>query len=451
MHIAVIGAGFSGASLVYQLLRRSPAGNRISIINASGRYARGLAYGTSSDSHVLNVPAARMSLDEARSDDFISWLRSQGNPHDAHQFVSRRLYGDYLAARLDEAIASRRDMQVTRYDQAVAELLDHQQLLRLADGTVLKVDQVILALGHFAPTSPLPALGHLPPKRYVNDPWSANALQDLPPDASLLLLGTGLTMVDTLLSLRKQGHEGRILALSRRGLPPLAHRRNELPPTAWQPRPDWVAAPHTPVKLLRALRAEAAKLRAVGGDWRDLWVGLRSQTPQLWAGLSMRQRAQFLRHAQVYWDVHRHRAAPDAITAVQAALDTGQLQVAAGRLVAVEPCVTGLRLAWRPRHASALQQFEAVRVINCTGPSASITADTCPLLWRLAEQGRLQRCPLGLGIHVDEQYRLLDEQGHPQDGLHYIGPLLKAQFWEATAVPELRLHAARLAQAILST
>lgn len=461
MRVAIVGTGFSGVATACQLLRRSPAGSELTLFNASGAWARGLAYGTRSDEHVLNVPAARMSLYPDRPLHFLDWLRADNARCTGADFVSRRLYGLYLQHCLDEAM---RECPQVRLLTQVARV---EHLQPLAAGRYLlswrsaaaggeagrlqagEFDRVVVALGHFAPSAPLPALAELPLAHYANDPWDPQALAGLPADAPLALIGSGLTMLDVLLSLRRRGHRGAVLALSRRGLAPLGHRANELPP------PDWVlsAALLEPGlglrQRLRRLRDEVRAAAAAGCDWRDVFAALRPHTSALWQQLSVGDRARFLRHLQVYWDVHRHRAAPAAIEELAALQSSGQLERRAGRLRNVDLSPQGrLMLHWTPRGSDALQRFEAQRVINCSGPGARVSARSSALLWQLQQQGLLQVCPLGLGLHVDGQYRLLDAAGRAQPGLFYIGPLLKAQQWEATAVPELRLVAQRLAEAL---
>ncbi|HEY4171943.1 MAG TPA: FAD/NAD(P)-binding protein, partial [Rhodopila sp.] len=59
--IAIIGAGFSGTLLSLHLLRHCPPPIRLVLIERNSQFGRGLAYATGNASHILNVPAARMS------------------------------------------------------------------------------------------------------------------------------------------------------------------------------------------------------------------------------------------------------------------------------------------------------------------------------------------------------------------------------------------------------
>jgi uncharacterized NAD(P)/FAD-binding protein YdhS len=444
MQVAVVGSGFSGVAVAWQLLGRLPAGSTITMINGSGRFARGLAYGTHSAEHLLNVPAARMSLDPARPGHFVDWLRRDDPTMDGHEFVSRQRYGDYLQSALEQRAAECTAVQLRQRVTLVDDCLPASDgwWLKFVDGPQASFDAVILAIGHLPPRHPHPHLAGLP--GYVPDPWAGGALDDLPVDAPVALIGSGLTMLDVLITLRARGHHGPVLALSRRGLLPQGHRRNEGPPAPWALDPA-IASASLLRRQLRLFRAELARAAAAGVDWRDVWAAFRAQTPHAWQALDARGRSQFLRHLLPYWDVHRHRAAPQARTVLEEDLANGRLRHAAGRVVSVQAIDKRLRLGWRGRGKDHVETFDAAGIVNCSGPSSVIEASSSPLLWRLQQAGRLAPCPHGLGLHVDECYRIHSASGEGQPGLHYLGPHLRAQRWEATAVPELREHAAALA------
>lgn len=448
MHVAVVGSGFSGVATAWQLLGRLPTGSSITMINGSGRFARGLAYGTHSADHLLNVPAARMSLDPAQPGHFVDWLRRDDAAIDGHEFVSRQRYGDYLQSALEQRVATCAGVELRQLVALVDDCLPTPQgwQLNFIDGSQAAFDAVILAIGHLPPRHPHADLAGLP--GYVADPWAGSALNDLASDAPIALIGSGLTMLDVLITLRARGHHGPVLALSRRGLLPQGHRRNEGPPTPWALDPA-IADSQPLRRQLRLFRAELARAQAAGVDWRDVWAAFRAQTPMAWQALDARGRGQFLRHLLPYWDVHRHRAAPQARAVLEEDLASGRLRHVAGRIASVQALDNQLRLGWRGRAKTVVEHFDADRVVNCSGPSSAIDGVSSPLLWRLQQAGRLTPCPHGLGLLVDEGYRIRDASGEGQPGFHYLGPHLRAQRWEATAVPELREHAAALAAQLL--
>jgi uncharacterized NAD(P)/FAD-binding protein YdhS len=200
-----------------------------------------------------------------------------------------------------------------------------------------------------------------------------------------------------------------------------------------------------------ALRREVERRAQAGDDWRDVLASLRPHTATLWRRLSRREQARFLRHVQPYWDVLRHRCAPVASTRYGELLASGAGSVFAGRVLAYHEDAQGVQVTWRPRGApDRIEHLRVSYVINCTGPDSDLRRCRTPLIRDLLAQGSIRPDALGLGVDVDDDYAVLDAHGQPSSVLHYVGPLLKARDWEATAVPELRAHAARLAQRLLA-
>jgi uncharacterized NAD(P)/FAD-binding protein YdhS len=456
--IAIVGAGFSGAATVIQLLRRhghEPLS--VTLINRHPELGRGVAYGTHSPSHLLNVPAARMSLFPDDEADFLRFAQARDASVNGGSFVPRRPYGEYLAVRLQEAVAAAKTAHFTALTAEATDLrptaTGHIRI-ELAGGGALEVDQVVIASGNYPPADPrLADMSFYQHARYVRDPWGKGALDAVERQKPVLLIGSGLTMMDVALELERRGLASRLHAISRRGLLPLAHR----------PHGSGTLEPSVVVDILRkgqpsvrrwlrALRLSAAALAENDIDWRDMLAALRPVTAELWQSLDLPERKRFLRHLQPYWDSHRHRTAPQAYSALQKLLREGRLTVQAGRLLHLDTAADDkVQVSWRPRHAARPQSLEVGTVINCTGPSARVEHSGDPLVSSLLKQGSMVPDALGLGVQVDEGGALLDHAGHASDRLFYTGPLLKARDWECTAVPELRVAAVKLADRLMAS
>jgi len=452
--IVVIGAGFCGTAVAVQLLRLAgEKPTRVLLLNRSGLMARGVAYGTRTESHLLNVPAGRMSALPDDPGSFLRYAQGRDARISGASFVPRRWFGDYLEWLLTQA--TRAAAANVRFRAMVGDAVDIQAVdgvaeIELASGERLMADQVVLALGNYAPADPpLADRGFFTSPRYVRDPWLPDALWGVAPDQPVLLIGTGLTMLDVLLGLRARGHTAPIYALSRRGLLPQAHRQLESPPQyAGRLAAKLKTLPSARLAL-KALRQELRAVEARGMDWRDVIGSLRHDTPAIWAQWPEAERRRFLRHARTLWDVHRHRCAPQQNAALCDELATRRLQVLAGRLLHCEDDLDGVNLRWQPRGDVAARGLRVGSVINCTGPAADTRQLREPLLLALARSGQLCRDTLGLGLETDAQYRLVDPEGQPSPVLRYVGPFLKARHWEATAVPELAAHAAQLAEQLM--
>lgn len=454
--IVVIGAGFCGTAVAVHLLRQAGAEpTRVLLLNRSGLMARGVAYGTRTESHVLNVPASRMSALPEDPASFLHYAQGRDPRVTGASFVPRRWFGDYLEQLL--AKAAHQAAPDVRFRAMVGDvigigIINGRGQVELASGECIVADRVVLALGNFAPADPpLADMSFFTSPRYVRDPWRPDALWGVATDQPVLLIGTGLTMLDVLLDLKSRGHRAPIYALSRRGLLPQSHRTLEEPPRYRGQLAAQLGATPTARAALALVRRELRETAALGIDWRDVIGGLRKATPAIWAQWPEAERRRFLRHVRPHWEIHRHRCAPEQNSALCEELATGRLRVRAGRLLACEDDLDGVTVQWRARGVDAIHYQRVGCVINCTGPASDTRNLREPLLLSLAASGLLRRDALGLGLDTDDRYALLDRQGKPSSVLHYVGPFLKAQLWEATAVPELSEHAAQLAQQLIES
>lgn len=445
--LVIIGSGFSGAVTAIEFLRRRQGQDRVIIVNRSGTMARGLAYGTNSSHHLLNVPAGNMTALVDEPDSFLEFCRERHPESGGHSFMPRKLYGEYLHHLLDAEL--KRHSQTARH--LVAEVTCLQPAgngirIHLGSGDVLDADHVVLAFGNFSPRSPAMMRSPHLQTFYDRDPWSPNRQTKIAPDASVALLGCGLTALDVLTSLKQAEHAGPILMLSRRGLLPTAHRqlhshRHDLSSIEQQ----LLAESPSALKYLRSVRNAIKEKEAAGLDWRDVIAALRRATPELWKRLPLTERQRFLRHLQPYWDIHRHRAAPDTYDLFARTLESGRLKTLAGRLISAQRDGDGVLLEIRARKTQQVEQLRVNHIINCTGPDSDLRQTREPLLAQLIESGMLVPDSLGLGLHVDDELAVIDSEGSPSPSLSYVGPMLKAEWWEATAVPELRQHSHKLA------
>jgi uncharacterized NAD(P)/FAD-binding protein YdhS len=416
------------------------------LVNRFGPLGRGVAYRTRLETHVLNVPAGGMTGLPDDPEHFLRWARGRDPATTAETFVSRRQYGEYLEFLLREAEGVAKAGVLER---VVGEVVDLETdgggaCLTFADGSKRRVDKVILALGNYSPANP-PAEGadFYSSERYVRDPWIRGSLDVIRAGESVLMLGTGLTTLDIAVDLAGRGVRLPLRALSRHGLLPHPHAPVKVGP---QPPPELVDPPLTARGLVRAVRSAA---RTLDGNWRAAVNALRPATPGIWQELDVSERSRFLRHVRPYWDVHRHRAAPATRGAVDRMREAGELQIRAARVLRYETTGDGVRVLIRPRGSSRTEALFVERVVNCTGPSSDVPRIGDRLLDALSRRGLVAPDLLHLGLEVSDELALLDSQGRASETLYLVGPLLKAKFWEATAVPELRKHAAFIAQRLL--
>lgn len=424
-HVAIIGAGFSGTLQAINLLRHD--GPRATLIERAPVAGTGLAYGAAHPSHVLNVRAANMSAFPDDPGHFVRWLEARGMADAAAAFIPRVTYGEYLRELLESAL--RNSAGRLRLVRGEVTNLEPGPTLRIAmaEGTI-EADAAVLAVGNLPPHDP-PGLDAalLASPRYCGDPWDARVPEGLADDDTVLVIGTGLTMVDVALLLDARGFRGRIVALSRRGLLPRPHA----PMGEWQriaERPDTIAS-----ALLRRVRARG---EAIG--WRSSVDELRPFTQGMWANASEGERARFLRHLRPWWDVHRHRLAPQVHARLVAMIARGQLHVVAAKTLGFAEEPGAIAVTLRRRGSDAAETLRVQRIVNCTGPLGDLARTTEPLLQRLAARGLIRADAAHLGIDVDNQGQTIAASGLPNPNLYALGPMTRGAFWEIVAVPDIR-------------
>jgi uncharacterized NAD(P)/FAD-binding protein YdhS len=455
--IAIIGAGFTGSLLALHLLQRCQPGDRVYLIERNAQFGRGLAYSTGNPNHLLNVRAGNMSAYADQPDHFVQWLRRLPKATQAllneyptvTTFVPRGLYGSYIQQQLGEEIW-RRGHGPNLYmvtDEAVCVHREPSKgrakplSVELAVGRRLPVDRCVLATGNLLPTKNKGAI--------VGNPWDEKALGNLDRQSDVVVLGTGLTMVDTVISLLDRGHKGRIVAVSRRGLLPRLHLSAGVDdlPRPWQF--DTPPQGHNVLRLLRRIRAACREAAAQGQDWRVVVDGLRSHTQRLWHEMPMGERARFLRHLRPWWDVHRHRSATRVMARILEAIQLKQLMIVAGRIDSMTQVGDSISVAIRPRGKDGRMTMNAQRVLDCTALTPDLSKLELPLLRELIASGAAKADALGLGLDVTPSGALIDAEGKPAKDLFAIGPITRGTFWEITAVPDIRVACEALAEHLL--
>ncbi len=383
--------------------------------------------------------------------EFARWLNLTRRAEES--FLPRLVYGEYLYSRLQSAA----QVSLAGFNQVQQEAVAVDReggafRVLLADGSDFLTDKVVLAVGTLPPQR-LQGVGPrlLVDPGYVALPWQRNlhgedALARVPNEARVLVIGTGLTMADTVVTLVRRGHRGPITALSRHGLVPSAHLTEPGPPIALPPTVLNALNSADVRQLLRALRS----LTPIVPDWRGLIDALRPYLQGYWKTLPDEQRGRFLRHLRSYWEIVRHRLTPSVDEELRQLQADGQLRIRAGRLLRARRGETAVEVVLRERgqpHALA-EKYDVL--VRATGLDTDVDRTSHPLVGQLRDAGTISADPFGLGLRATPQFEALDRHGSPPvRGLYCIGPLLRGQLWEITAVPELRVAARQLATQLL--
>lgn len=453
--ILVIGGGLSGSMLAVQLLRL-PGARRILIVEPREELGRGEAYSATEPGHTLNGNAARMSVDPDNADDLTQWLTAfiaaGGWPESDEQhvpvaelFPPRGIFGLYVQQRLAEA----RELGVSKGSSAEhvrGEVVDLQVsktgvTITLADGQQLSGRHAVLATGMYA-AARTPQRQSSGLNAAAVDPWDVGTMRQLNPQSRVLIIGSGLTMVDAVVSLQQAGHRGPIDIFSRHGLLPYVRRQ----PPAWV---DFLAEDHSirsTRQLVRKLREQCELAIENGIDWQAPLDTVRANIGRLWSQATDVQRRQFVRHVRPWWESHHHRSPPPSAALLAQLISQGRVTVQAASLQGFETLPSGqlqIRIRRRGERDTSLVTGDAL--INSTGIEYDWRRVDRPLPKQLLARGLIQPGPLALGIAADQGGAVLDAQGRISTRLFAMGPPLRGMWWESTAVTDVALQAKALA------
>lgn len=436
-HVVIVGGGASGTLLARHLLDQADNDARVTVIEKRTRVGKGFAYDTRNAKHVVNVRASNMSAFPDDPGHFLRWLSSSGLAEqlpcaDQFSFVPRSVYGHYLESLIDPFVANRGDEEELRIinGECVSIERDRKLTTILDDGAKIESDVVVLATGNeFFSSMNANKSASVSDRR-----MSASA------DDTVLLLGTGLTMIDHVLSLVHEGHTGRIVAISRRGLLPQSHQ-----PTVP------VSIDRAEIPFGKSVSEIALWLRAQiegGADWRATVDALRPYTQELWQKWSPAERGRFLRHARPWWDVHRHRMAPEVESQIKGLIAEGRLTIIAGKISGLEDHGTSKKIRFRRRNGERQETLRVQKIVECRGIDNRIVTSGNAVLRNLAERGMATADDLDIGIKVTSDCALVSRSGTVSDDLFAVGPLTRGEFWEVVAVPDIRVQCQKLARHI---
>ncbi|WP_309649008.1 FAD/NAD(P)-binding protein [Nocardioides sp.] len=437
--VAVIGGGASGVLTAINLLT-TPGGEQVAVTihEASGIIGRGAAYGTCDPRHLLNVRARHMSAWPDVPSDLLEWAARTGRDLDPQGFLPRRDFAAYLQDTLASVADHRLTVRAGRVDDVVPNEGGGFEVH--AAGTVSMADSVVLAYGNPEPRALVVDGDVLPPASWhVANPWELASLHLLPGDSTAVVVGTGLTAIDTAITFLEEHPARRVVMVSRHGFLPETHVGQQS--TAWVS--PTITGPLDADGLADFFAEQVAAAEAQGVDWRAVVDGLRPQTQAVWQLLDLDERRRFLAKHARHWEVRRHRMAPEVAARLEGYQVEGRLAVLAGGIHRVvdrgERCEVHLGQGHAPVVADAL--------VNCTGPSTDISRSGDPLLLALRERGLASPDPLCLGLSTTTDGVLLDPHGQPVPGMYAVGPPRKGVLWESTAIPEIRTQAAEVARA----
>jgi len=465
-HIAVIGGGLSGTLVTMQLIRQAKRPLHISIFDQHAQFQTGIAYAKSGFRHLLNVAAGKMSAWPEQPLHFVQWLQRQPaylhveSELLAQTYQPRALYGQYLQQQWQQTLveAERKNIQLQLSAQPVLTLKTLPSAVALTSPLgEHQFSSVVIATGNELPRHPLPPQSGLAEiTGYQQDPWQARDIQQLltgsaatslNAESRILILGNGLTMVDTVLALRQAGIRAPMMSLSPHGYGMLPHRVSAVTLA------DFAGTLGTNPSLRQALRLfnqQRKQLRQLGISAEGLVDSIRPYSQLWWRGFTIAEKQIFFRKLRHLWGVARHRLPLQVHDQIQQLRLQGALDVRAGRLLRCQQSDHGIDVWFVAKGQTEPEYRQVDRIINCTGPESSYPRLTHHLLANAIADGELAAGPLELGLAAcPRSLALKNGCGDIHPRLFGIGPVLRGELWETTALNEIRQQAQQLAGQIL--
>jgi uncharacterized NAD(P)/FAD-binding protein YdhS len=451
--LVIIGGGASAALLLLQLENMRGQHIQVAVVNEGFQLMKGAAYSNLDECHLLNVRASKMSALAGRKNDFTEWVRlnkaAETGPYTLFDslddaFLPRVWYGQYLEERIKQRFGNSISSIRVSFHQSKAEELKKETLysIKLSDGSFIKSPQVILATGNEgSAVLPCEVIGLK--ERIVLNPWRSR--ESIGSGTDLIIIGTGLTMVDIALShLSDPEFTGTIHAISRHGRLPLSH-----PSKAFTVQSEKKFIPPSTLSELFTLIRERMRQHPAPEGWEEpVLDDLRPHTVRLWQQFRQEEKERFIRHLQTWWSILRHRVPYPVHMILNEAICNGRLVIHKGRLKKIIGSDENVSMFYTKRGSNETACIRAGQLICSTGPVLDITRSANPVLKQMAEEGLITSTDIGLGPLANEHYQLIDKHGNANQGLYGIGPLMRGNFWETTAIPEIREAAVKITDSL---
>jgi uncharacterized NAD(P)/FAD-binding protein YdhS len=446
--ITIIGGGFSGAMLAVNMLKeKRPV--HIRIVEKDSRIGYGLAFSAVKDYHLLNVPAHVMGAFPNDTKHFLKWLKHKNIDTTPFCHVPRKYYGAYINELFTEELktcTSEQKIEIICDEAVNVSIKGTKAEIRLKSDDTFLTDKVVLALGHFPPGHPRSMdRSFIESDRYFRDPWSAPINNEFKSSDKILLIGSGLTMIDTVLTLHNNGFNGKIFSYSNHGYIPSVNKQSDFYPSIYHE----IKEHNTILDIFKIVRKHIKIAEEKGIGWRAVLDSFRYQNQEIWLSLPLEEKKKFLKHLSRIWNIARHRIPGDYDQVLNKLVKSGQLEIKAVKILSMIKSENCIKVNYFDKKVKEEKTESFDYVLNCTGPQSNYERVECPLVINLLKQGYIKCDLFGMGLNALPNGTLIDKQGAPSGFLYSIGPPLKGILGESTAVPELRQQAHDLARLLL--
>ena len=438
--IAIVGGGISGTLTVLNCIKQSKLPLQIIWFDSKNQFCKGLAYTTSDDQHLLNVRANNMSIFGDEPTHFVEWLKQHHPENNATDFVSRKIFGDYVQSTYNSLINSNPLVSIVQLTEEVCDIKKNDNEFELiTPNKIHKANKLVLALGNFLPAHPRSiSKEFIESESYFQNAFQFDLMQHVLLKKNITIIGSGLTMIDVLVSLRRYSYAGKINIISPHAYIPQAHNNNPLPNV----KPFIEEAKiYRLTELLSIVNQQLKKAKNEALNPHSVIDAMRPHLQYIWLNFTLFEKQQFLRHLRHKWGVARHRAPAQTMAIFNEFQSAGTINLVKGRIFDIKKTDSEFEINYT--HSKTGQQsLKTECIINCTGPESNYLQIPSILVKNLIKNGFFEPDSINYGINADKN-------GEISPNVYTIGPPLKGILWESIAVPEIRLQAKDLASKII--
>lgn len=438
--IAIIGGGASGALVVLNLLKQATSPMQVLWFDNKQRFGKGLAYSTTDIAHLLNVRAINMSLFADEPMHFFNWLQKNNEPYHKNSFVPRSIYGNYICDTLHNLIQGNKLVSIDFINEEVIAINGLSYFEIVTRQKTYKAEQLVLAFGNFLPRHPRSLQSEFKSsKNYFRNAFDEKLIPCAVLKNAVTIVGSGLTMIDVVVSLQRNNFRGKINVISPHGYIPQAHSEQASQSAKFDIDET---KKYSLLEVLHLVNKQIKNAKKNNTSLHSLIDALRPHVQILWQQFTLKDKQQFLRHLRHKWGVARHRASLDRMEIITQLIEAKQLHIIKGRIASIITNNNGFEVNYKTSNNEVLK-FETEIIINCTGPESDFENIEMPLIQQLLKDEIIAVDDLHYGIKANAD-------GEISERLFTLGSPLKGILWESTAIPEIRVQAKNIATILLA-
>ncbi|PMV24949.1 MULTISPECIES: FAD/NAD(P)-binding protein [unclassified Pseudomonas] len=494
--ITIIGGGASSVAFIYSLLEglgRSGCYSSVSLflIDRQPQCGRGLAYSEDCITNLLNTRAEFISPFADQPGHFYKWLSNNREVWEddfpgiellPQSFLPRPLFGLYLAHMIrwlvNRAVALGCQL-IQVQDEAVSLSFAHDgKVVVLTRGNLsFPSDHVVLSCGNARSLE----YRHLDASEgFFNSPYPLRrTCRLIPKHASVAIVGSRLSAIDTLIGLTTNGHVGPITLHSRTGaLPYVRGTQARYKPKILTPETVKSCISRCGVVRLDDVMRWTLQEFALGGEaigaidwsskctqkpaiefltdeiaqaqyprfWQSVLYSTNAVLDLIWPAMPDEDRRRFLGYSS-WWMIYRVSIPVENAVKIKVLLEAEQLSIFKGELKAVE-CDGRFTLV--VDDCSGIRRCEYDAVVIATGTPRDVKKFDNPIVQNMLHQGLASVDPFG-GVRVSaETGGLINQLGYVDDRITVLGELTSGAFFFTSALEINSRHSARRANDVLS-